>query len=129
MVVRIYPQPGNSKMKSIYGFESIFIHRAPVDMRKSINGLSVIVATEMKLDLKLSTLFIFSNKPRTHLKILYFDRSGFALWLKKLESAKFPWPRIDEAEVISIAAQDLEFILEGVNIWSRFKEVSFENII
>ena len=117
-------------MKSIYEFKSIFIHKAPVDMRKSINGLSVIVAAEMKLDLKASALFIFTNKPRTHLKILYFDKSGFALWLKRLESAKFPWPKLtEEAEVISINSQDLEFILSGINIWSRFKDVHFEKII
>jgi hypothetical protein len=117
-------------MKAIYDFESIFIHRAPVDMRKSINGLSVIVSAEMCLDLKSSALFIFCNKPRTHLKILYFDRSGFALWLKKLEGARFPWPKqMDELEIISISAKDLEFILDGINIWTRFKEVHFENII
>lgn len=117
-------------MKSILEFKSIHIHRDPVDMRKSINGLSVIVATEMKLDLKSSALFIFTNKPRTHLKILYFDKSGFALWLKKLEAAKFPWPKLTaETDVISISANDLEFILDGINIWSRFKDVHFENII
>ena len=62
-------------MKSIREFKSIFIHRDPVDMRKSINGLSVIVAAEMNLDLKSLSLFIFANKPRTHIKILYFDKS------------------------------------------------------
>jgi transposase len=129
MAGKTYPQFVQNKMKSIFSFESIYIHRGPVDMRKSINGLSVIVATEMNLDLKASALFIFSNKPRTHLKILYFDKSGFALWLKKLERGKFPWPRLEENAVISISAEDLEFILEGVNIWTRFKEVHFENII
>lgn len=117
-------------MKSLHEFKSIFIHRDPVDMRKSINGLSVIVVAEMNLDLKSSSLFIFTNKPRTHIKILYFDKSGFALWLKKLEAAKFPWPKLAaETNVISISVQDLEFILDGINIWSRFKEVYFENII
>lgn len=108
----------------------VFIHRDYVDMRKSINGLSVIVVAEMGLDLKSKSLFIFVNKPRTHIKILYFDKSGFALWLKKLEAAKFPWPSRDtEKNVMSINVQDLEFILDGVNIWSRFKEVHFEKII
>lgn len=117
-------------MKSIHNFGSIFIHKDYVDMRKSINGLSFIVASEMKLNLKTNSLFIFTNKPRTHLKILYFDKSGFALWLKRLEQSKFPWPKNDAAEaVISITAEDLQFILDGVNIWSRFKEVYFENII
>lgn len=117
-------------MKSIHDFGSIFIHRDYVDMRKSINGLSMIVASEMKLELKTNSLFIFTNKPRTHIKILYFDRSGFALWLKRLESAKFSWPKaLDVGEVILISSSDLEFILDGINIWTRFKPVHFENII
>jgi transposase len=117
-------------MKDVSHFKSIFIHKSPVDFRQGIHGLCVIVSAEMKLDLKSSSLFIFTNKPRTHLKILYFDKSGFALWLKRLEQSKFPWPKLDEQnDIISISAEDLGFILDGVNIWSRFKEVHFENII
>lgn len=67
---------------------------------------------------------------RAHIKIRYFDRSGFTLWLKRLESVKFPWPKpLDVEEVILVSANDLKFILDGVNIWSRFKPVHFENII
>jgi len=116
-------------MKSISKFDFIYIHRRPMDMRKSINGLSVIVDQEMKLDLKKSSLFIFCNKRRTHMKMLYFDRSGFALWLKRLEEAKFSWPRNLEDEVIEIASADLELMLEGVNIWSRFEKVNFEYLV
>ena len=72
-------------MKAISEFKNLYLHRDPVDLRKSITGLSVIVQEEMGLDLRSSSLFIFSNQKRTHMKILYFDRSGFALWLKKLE--------------------------------------------
>jgi hypothetical protein len=60
---------------------------------------------------------------------LYFDKSGFALWLKKLESMKFPWPKQDDESVISIEAKDLEMMLDGINIWTKFKEVHFEYII
>jgi len=98
-------------------------------MRKSINGLSIIVAEEMKLDLKSSSLFIFTNKRRTHMKILYFDKSGFALWLKRLEGTNFSWPKKMEKEVIEVEAKDLELLLEGLNIWTRFKEVDFEYVI
>lgn len=116
-------------MKSINEFNKIFIHRGFVDMRKSINGLSIIVAEEMKLDLKSSSLFIFTNKRRTHMKILYFDRSGFALWLKRLEGTKFSWPKRIEKEVIEVEAKDLELLLDGLNIWTRFKEVDFEYVV
>ena len=116
-------------MKSINDFESIVIHKVPVDFRKSINGLSIIVAENYKLDLKSDTLFVFTNKRRTHLKILYFDRSGFALWLKRLEGTKFSWPKKIEQDIINIKAEDLELLLDGVNVWTRFKTVDFEHII
>jgi transposase len=116
-------------MKSIFEFEELYIHRAPVDMRKSINGLAVIVKEEMGLELKSSSLFVFCNERRTRMKILYFDRSGFALWLKRLEDSKFPWPRKLEQETVSITAKDMAMILEGVNIFSRFEDVHFEHLV
>ena len=116
-------------MKSIHVFENLYIHRGFVDMRKSINGLSAIVEGEMKLDLKASALFIFSNQKRTHMKILYFDRSGFALWLKKLEGSKFPWPKNMTEDTILIAVKDMELLLEGINVWTRFEDVHFETVI
>jgi len=116
-------------MRAIREFENLFIHRNPVDMRKSINGLSVIVQDEMGLDVRQRSLFIFCNRRRTHMKILYFDRSGFALWFKRLEESKFPWPRKLEEDVISVSRKDLELLLEGVNIWSRFEKVHFEEVI
>jgi len=116
-------------MRSVREFDKIFIHKDFVDMRKSINGLSVIVSEEMNLDLKSSSLFIFTNKRRTHMKILYFDKSGFALWLKRLEGTKFSWPKKVDKDVIEVEAKDLELLLEGLNIWTRFKEVDFEYVI
>ena len=116
-------------MKSIKDFESLYIHREPVDMRKSINGLSLIAQEEMGLDLNSSALFIFCNRRRTHLKILYFDLNGFALWFKRLEESKFPWPKKIEDEVIQIPLEDMELLLEGINIWTRFEKVHFENLI
>jgi transposase len=115
-------------MKSIFEFEKFYIHKNPVDLRKNINGLSSIVAQEMRLDLKASALFIFCNKRRSHMKVLYFDRSGFALWLKRLEGSKFPWPKQYEEETISIDAKNLELLLEGINVWSRFNDVHFDHI-
>ena len=116
-------------MRSIFDFESLFIHKNPIDMRKSINGLSVIVQEEMGLDLRSKSLFVFCNKRRTHMKILYFDRSGFALWLKRLEESKFQWPKNIETDVIRIDARDFELLLEGINVWTRFDSVHFEKVI
>jgi transposase len=116
-------------MKSIFEFKNLYIHRNAVDLRKNINGLSAIVHEEMKLDLKSSSLFIFCNQRRTHMKILYFDRSGFALWLKRLEDSKFSWPSKLREETISIEAKDLELLLEGINVWTRFEVVHFDHLV
>jgi transposase len=116
-------------MRATSEFKEFHIHRAPVDMRKSINGLASIFEAEMHLDLKSPSLFIFCNARRTHMKILYFDRSGFALWFKRLEDSKFPWPKLEEQETISVSLDDLSLLLDGVNIWSRFEEVHFERFL
>jgi len=63
------------------------------------------------------------------MKILYFDKSGFALWFKRLEESKFPWPRNLEDDVILIDLKDLELLLEGINVWTRFEKVHFEKVI
>ena len=117
------------EMKSISAFENLYIHRDPVDLRKSINGLSVIVEQEMKLDVKSSSLFIFCNGRRTHMKVLYFDRSGFALWLKKLEESRFSWPLKLTEETVSISVKDMELLLDGVNVWTRFEDVHFDQVV
>ena len=116
-------------MKSIRDFQDFYIHRAPVDMRKNINGLAAIVEADMKLDLKSPSLFVFANRRRTHMKILYFDRSGFALWFKRLEDSKFPWPTMSSQDTIAVSIDDLQLLLDGVNVWTRFEEVHFERFI
>lgn len=116
-------------MKALSNFEKIYIYKQFVDFRKSINGLSAIVVSDMALDLRKSAIFIFCNQKRSHLKMLYFDRSGFALWVKRLEDAKFSWPKKIEKDVIEMSSEDIELLLDGVNIWTRFENVYFEEII
>jgi transposase len=104
-------------MKAPTQFEKIYLYRNPVDFRKSINGLSSIVQEEMKLNAFTSALFIFCCARRKRIKILYWDRTGFALWLKRLEEDLFPWPKDLEDETVEISARELEWVLDGINIW------------
>ena len=94
----------------------VYLHRAPVDFRKSINGLSVIVEGEMDLSPLSGALFVFCNKKRDKLKLLYWDKSGFALWYKRLEQETFKWPRRLNEAVIELDEAQLHWLLEGYDI-------------
>jgi len=63
------------------------------DMRKSINGLSLLVESHLEMDPFSGHLFVFCNRRRHMLKILYWDKNGFCLWHKRLEKDRFKWPR------------------------------------
>ena len=109
-----------SKMK-------IFIKPGPTDGRKQINGLSVIVQEEMKLNPLGEGLFMFCNKRRNRLKIIYWDKTGFCLWLKRLEVDKFPWPQNRE-DALEIDREKLAMLLAGIDFWKAHKELKFSKI-
>ena len=118
-------------MIQLDSFKGIYLHRGFVDFRKSINGLSVIVEEEMGLDVFGLFLFIFCNRGRNRLKVLYWDESGFALWYKRLEEDKFKWPRKMDDEVIEVNEQELRWLLSGYDFWKmtphkklQYKQVS-----
>ena len=93
--------------------EAVYLHREPVDFRKSINGLSLIVEQQMQLSPFAQALFVFCNKRRDKLKVLYWDKTGFALWYKRLEKDKFKWPRKLNDDVIELSEQQWHWLLSG----------------
>ena len=68
--------------------EKVYLYPKPVDFRKSINGLAALVELDIKVAVFDPVLFVFLNKPRNRVKILYWERNGFCLWLKRLESER-----------------------------------------
>lgn len=84
------------------------------DMRKAIDGLSVIVSDQLDLDVFSGQLFAFCNRGRTLVKILYWDRNGFCLWQKRLEKHRFTWPE-SEAEVMELGVRELSWLLDGLD--------------
>lgn len=116
-------------MRAISSFSEIYIYFEFVDMRKSINGLSALAQVEAGADWKKEQLFVFVNKKRRLMKILYFDKTGFALWSKRLEEDKFPWKKLFKDKVSSITASDLELILSGVNVFSKHTKKFYETVV
>ena len=71
----------------------VFVRPGATDMRKQINGLALIVEQQMSLNPFEPALFLFRNGDRRILKAVYWDRTGFAMWQKRLEKHHFPWPQ------------------------------------
>ena len=114
-------------MIALNGEMRIYLKLGRTDFRKSVNGLSVQVETEMKLDPFSGNLFIFCNKGKDRLKILYWDRNGFCLWYKRLEEDKFRWPKND-AEQIEIKPEELTWLLRGLDFRSAHHERNYTAI-
>ena len=110
------------------GPETVLVYVAvgSVDMRKSIDGLSMLVSGEFELDPFTGHMFAFSNRRRTVVKILYWDRNGFCLWQKRLERDHFKWPE-SRNEVLQIGHRELRWLLDGLEIQqgNAHKKISY----
>jgi len=94
----------------------IYLYQEPIDMRKSIDGLSALVTTEMSLDPLTKDLFLFHNKSRDKLKALLWDRNGFWLFYKRLLKQKFVWPDWFIEPVLNLTAEQASQLLQGFNL-------------
>jgi transposase len=103
----------------------VYLGLGSTDMRKSIDSLSILVSEHLNHDPFSGHLFVFCNRRRTILKILYWDRNGFCLWHKRLEKEKFLWPR-SECEVAEISSRELRWLLEGLDIDQAQAHGNFE---
>lgn len=103
-------------MNGLKAPRSIYLYREFVDFRKSINGLAVLIESDTDLPLNTGALFLFTNKQRDKIKILYWDLTGFALWYKRLEKNTFKWPSKEKEHVINLTPFELEQLLAGFTI-------------
>lgn len=98
----------------------IYLCLEPTDMRKSFDTLAALVREHLHGDPLSGTWFVFRGKQGNRLKILYWDRDGYALWNKRLEQGTFEFPKvIGEAAGISITPTELSLILGGVSLNAR----------
>lgn len=102
----------------------IYLATNYVDMRKLIDGLALIVSTEFDLD---SSLFIFTNRARNRIKLLYYDFNGFWLFFKRLEQGKFKMHDISKSSTRIIDKRQLRWLLERLKIDQKFAHKSIEN--
>ena len=105
----------------------VYLAVGNTDMRKSINGLSLLVTEEFSLDPFTGSLFAFCNRRRDIVKILFWDNNGFCIWHKRLEKDRFCWPR-SEFEVVNIDSKQMSWLLAGLEIQKAHKKLSYREV-
>lgn len=124
----------------------IFLRPGATDMRKQINGLSLIVEAGLNKNPLSGNLFLFCNRTRKIVKILYRDKKGrllalhgiagisasvhvrFCLWQKKLNQDKFPWP-MNDADILELNRDQLLMLLGGIDFFRQHKKLNFKSVV
>jgi transposase len=96
----------------------IFLAAGVTDMRKSFDGLTGLVRGALAQDPLSGHLFVFCNRRKDRLKILYFDGSGLWVFAKRLEKGTFAWPAADAEAAIEMRASELALLLGGIDLAS-----------
>ena len=99
--------------------ERVYLACGSTDLRKSIDGLAALVSHGFALDPFSDCLFVFCNRERNKLKILYWDHNGFWLYYRRLERGRFRWPKTAEDEPRAISRRQLQWLLDGLDLNQR----------
>jgi transposase len=91
------------------------------DMRKSINGLMIMVQESFSLDPFTDALFVFCNRSRNRIKILEWDGDGFWLYFKRLERGRFRWPSEEESSTMILGVEELSCLIDSARLEKKLK--------
>ena len=104
-----------------------FVHLGCTDMRKGFDSLCGLVRSAMNLNPMSGDMFIFFNRSRTHIKILLWDRDGYAVYYKRLERGTFELPGDKREGSLNISLQTLALILQGIVLSSVKRKKRYEH--
>jgi transposase len=105
----------------------IYIRPGRTDLRKAVNGLTLVVQEQMGQDPFSESVYIFCNRDRRVIKAVWWDRTGFWLSQKRLERDKFPWPE-SEGAVEELSREQVQMLLSGIDFWKAHKPVTNNQI-
>ena len=105
----------------------VYLCLNPCDMRRSFDGLHALVRDHLQLDAFVGHLYLFANKRRDRLKILYWDRDGFAIWAKRLEAGTYVIPSGEPGEArFEITVEELGALLSGIDLSSATRRKRYQ---
>ena len=102
----------------------VFVAVPPADLRKGYDGLARLVQDVVKEDPLSGHLFVFANRKRNRIKILYWDRDGYAVWMKRLEKGRYRWPS-PASDHVEWTPSELAAVLGGIDLKTTRKRPRF----
>lgn len=94
----------------------VFVALQPADLRRGFDGLAALAEEVLRRDPLSGHLFVFWNRRRDRVKILFWDRGGYVLWCKRLERGRFRFPSSETAASVEVEAGELMLLLEGIDL-------------
>jgi transposase len=107
----------------------VFLYRRPTDMRKSFHGLVALTESAMNQDPLSGSLFVFVNRRRDRVKILYWGQTGFCIWYQQLEKGTYQLPSApacEDRDTLEVTRSQLSLILDGIDLSSVRQRPRFE---
>lgn len=107
----------------------VFLYRLPTDMRKSFHGLIALTESALKQDPLSGSLFVFFNRRRDRIKILYWGQTGFCIWYQQLQQGTYQLPADDVLEAqqtVEVTRSQLSLILDGIDLASARQRMRFQ---
>lgn len=108
----------------------VFLYRLPTDMRKSFHGLVALTESAVKQDPLSGSLFVFLNRQRDRIKILYWGQTGFCIWYQQLQRGTYQLPdaqSLEEQETMEVTRSQLSLILDGIDLSSARQRMRFQS--
>lgn len=106
----------------------VVLYRKPTDMRKSFSGLIALTQSELKQDPLSGSLFVFLNRRRDRIKILYWGQTGFCIWYQQLQKGTYQLPdhgSLAKQDVLEVTRSQLSLILDGIDLSSARQRPRF----
>ena len=107
----------------------IFLYRLPTDMRKSFHGLAALTESALKQDPLSGSLFVFVNRRRDRIKILYWGQTGFCIWYQQLQQGTYQLPgedSLEEQQTLEVTRSQLSLMLDGIDLASARQRMRFQ---
>lgn len=107
----------------------IFIQQTPVDMRKSIDGLTALIVDNFSEQPQSSSIFIFYNKHRNKIKAVYWDKNGFVLHYKRLDKGRFKFSKSQMDGILEISSRQFQWLFAGLDfqLMDAFSHINYEH--